>query len=384
MQTATSLLSSLLLGFLLTISVVTSGLAQTDLAPVSKEDLKETLRQLEQFPPNPCDLKPEDAKTEAKLNSQLYVKTLAVLEQDLNNENGSSSIPLARVEASLVTLFGRHQGEDSEHTASPVSYELLDLRPILVLKLSVHSQERLFVLEHKGQRAGQNPRWQAVDLQAYDDDKNEAPISWRKLALVPLYSGKSSKMRFLSSITRGGCAGSFGVSYSAYEWDPENTDGALEKVIDIHGFLGSDNKVPDFPQIGRLKTAGTLITLPYCQFSVIDTWDNPSLCMVDTYNLSTRVSFQNRRYNRPDLVPVIQIFKHIGDREYPAIRAYTSSDAIANRILKELQPRAGSEEIKTRSLRSDLERITLSDLVNQSTFIVRKMGKGWKIVGFKN
>src|ERR1017187_3212938 len=86
--------------------------------------------------------------------------------------------------------------------------------------------------------------------------------------------------------------------------NPEG-NGDLELIIKQAGALGLDDKVPGFAQIGEFRTVGSSITLPYCWFSPIDTWDNPSLCAVDSYDLSgDRVRFRSHTYNRPDLVPV--------------------------------------------------------------------------------
>lgn len=38
--------------------------------------------------------------------------------------------------------------------------------------------------------------------------------------------------------------------------------------------------------MGDLKTNGSAIMLPYCWSSPIDTWDNPSLCAADSYDIS--------------------------------------------------------------------------------------------------
>jgi len=39
--------------------------------------------------------------------------------------------------------------------------------------------------------------------------------------------------------------------------------------------------VHGFAQIGEFRAEGSSINLPYCWFSPIDTWDNPSLCAID-------------------------------------------------------------------------------------------------------
>jgi len=87
--------------------------------------------------------------------------------------------------------------------------------------------------------------------------------------------------------------------------------GTLREIIEQDGAFGLDDEVPGFAQIGELQTQGALMTLPYCWFSALDTWDNPSLCAVDTYDVARdKVRFETRRYNRPDLVPIAKAIEH--------------------------------------------------------------------------
>ena len=92
--------------------------------------------------------------------------------------------------------------------------------------------------------------------------------------------GPSGKARFLAKFGHVGCAGSTGVAYDAREWNPGRF-GGLARIIKQSGAFGLEDKVPGFPQIGELKTDGVRVTLLYCWFSPIDTWDNPILCPVD-------------------------------------------------------------------------------------------------------
>jgi len=141
-------------------------------------------------------------------------------------------------------------------------------------------------------------------------------------------------------------------------------------------------KVP-FPAAGVLKTEGTRISLPYCQFTGIDTWDNPSLCMVDTYDISgDAVTFVDRRYNRPDLVPVAKVLEYAKAHDLPALRAYCISDTLARKMLSELGSGYGFDaELETLPLSARRERVrpAYSDAPG---FVVEKRVDRWLVVSF--
>jgi hypothetical protein len=68
------------------------------------------------------------------------------------------------------------------------------------------------------------------------------------------------------------------------------------------------------------------ITIPYCWFSAIDTWDNPSMCAADIYDLShDDVRFVSRAVNRPDLLPIAKALEYVSKHDYPAVLAYCAS-----------------------------------------------------------
>jgi hypothetical protein len=121
--------------------------------------------------------------------------------------------------------------------------------------------------------------------------------------------------------------------------------------------------------IGLFRTEGSLVTLPYCWYSAIDTWDNPSLCAVDTYDISgDAVRFRSRTYNRPDLLPIAKAIEYARERDYPAVLAYCTSGDVARRLVRDIPPRFfagvlqvtrtanGKEHIEMESYRFDVEK----------------------------
>ncbi len=201
------------------------------------------------------------------------------------------------------------------------------------------------------------------------------------IELFELHRGPSGNARFLARIKPFGCAGSVGLVYEAREWNPEGI-GSLERIIHQAGALGLDDNVEGFPQIGELRTEGTLITLPYCQFSAIDTWDNPSLCAVDTYDLSgDDVKFQSRAYNRPDLVPVAKAIEYAQERDFAAARGYCASSEIADRLVRELPSHFFAVDIQVNATGKSSERVELGD-GPVYWLDVEKRQSGWVVVDF--
>jgi hypothetical protein len=171
------------------------------------------------------------------------------------------------------------------------------------------------------------------------------------------------------------------VVYEAREWNPEGI-GSLEKIIHQEGALGLDDNVEGFPQIGDLRTDSSLITLPYCRFSAIDTWDNPSLCAVDTYDLSgDDVKFQSRVYNRPDLVPVAKAIEYAQERDFAAVRGYCASSEIADRLVREMPPHFFAGEIQVNASGKGSERVELGDGPAYWLEVEERQGS-WVVVDF--
>jgi hypothetical protein len=188
-------------------------------------------------------------------------------------------------------------------------------------------------------------------------------------------------------MTGGGCAGSFGQRYAIEEWNPVREE-YLSEAISQTGASGLEaspehppTKEDPFPTVGVLKTDGTRITLPYCEFTQLDTWDNPSLCMVDTYDVSGDVVvFLGRRYNRPDLVPVAKALGYAKAHDLPALRAYCASDAVARKILRE-GGYGFDAELETVRLGAGRERVRAA-YSDDAGFLVEKRGNRWLVVSF--
>jgi len=218
--------------------------------------------------------------------------------------------------------------------------------------------------------------------------KPEGGYDW--LDLFPLARGPSQKARFLAKFGSAGCGSGVGVGYYAYGWDPQS--GILDEFVKLEGaqsqFDAADklqgSAEGSFPPIGKLQTEGPIITLPFCQFSAVDTWDNPSLCAVYSYDISgDRPKFIGSVWNRPDLLPIAKAIEHAAAHDYPAVLAYCGSPDVASRIVREMPPSVlGVAGFEIKRISEVLKRVELGD---GPTFLfdVEKQGDRWLVVGFQ-
>ncbi len=229
------------------------------------------------------------------------------------------------------------------HEENRFHFQLINLPPALVVKMKVRTHETFFVLGIPQEDSRKpNRLWRRVGS---DNVSDEHDVPQASLDLYPLHRGPSGNARFLAKLISSGCAGSIGVAYDAREWDPTGS-GSLDQIIKQAGSFGLSEE-PEFPYIGELRTEGSQITLPYCWFSPIDTWDNPRLCAVDTYDLSSdNIQFRSRVYNRPDLLPIAKALEYAEQRDYRAVLGYCASSQVAHRLVREVPPHAGAENLR--------------------------------------
>jgi hypothetical protein len=268
-------------------------------------------------------------------------------------------------------------------------FQVLDLEPILLIQLSLQSHARYFVYAKPATWDGKrNVSWH----QAGADDvtfEHDVPRTW--LTIYPLSRGPSGNPRFLASFGVSGCAGSYGTVYDVREWRPGTSDYGLEQVIKQEGAVGLDDRregervsaKQPFPLAGKLETGGPRLSLPYCWFSALDTWDDPSLCAADTYDLSRdEVRFDSRIYNRPDLAPIAKAIEYAGKRDLRAVRGYCTSDAVARSLVGYGPLPVTAEDLSVRKIGQDRERVRLDEEANIS-FEVVKRGTEWRVSSFR-
>jgi hypothetical protein len=346
------------------------------------ESFRAWLQKLEELSPDPCG--PHSGKDHSDGGNAefwLFERAADILEEKVNatlesNESAESraSDALEELEAMSSEINADWPDENRFH------FQILSVPPVLVVKMTFRTDGRYFVFARPEEDiAGKtNQLWQQVGA---DEESLEHDFPTFSLELFALHRGPSGNARFLAKTEHTGCAGSIGVAYDAREWDPQGL-GRLDKIIEQAGALGLDDAVPGFPQIGELRTEGPLVSLPYCSFSAIDTWDNPSLCVLDTYDLSgDEAKFQSRVYNRPELEPVAKVIEYAQKRDYSALLGYCASAEVAADLVRKIPPRLFAEEIRVTDVGSGRKRVELGE-ESPYWFEVQERQGGWVVAAF--
>ena len=357
---------------------------QTASRPQPQDVFRQSLQELAAYSPDPCGppYGNENNWHTSDIESRLFDAAQNIVADALNDSTAArapkdrASAALKRLEDESARINAGWPEENRFH------FELLEVAPALVVKMGVRSHERFFVFGiFEGATGKAHAMWSEIGS---DEEGLAYPeVARSYLSLFPLHRGPSGNARFLAKFGLVGCAGSIGVAYDAREWNPKRIAG-LAQIIKQSGAFGLDDKVPGFPQIGDLKTEGLRVTLPYCWFSPVDTWDNPSMCAVDTYDLSgDRTKFISRSYSWPDLLPVAKAIEYAEKRDYGALLGYCGSVQVADSMMRDLPPfvYAGAA-IHVTPMANGRKRVELGDGPDYR-FDVEKRNGRWLVVAFK-
>lgn len=271
-------------------------------------------------------------------------------------------------------------------------FEVLDVAPALVVKMTYRNRARfsLFAVPELDDRNKANTLWKSFS--AADDGSSEPKGGYDWLDLLSLQRGPSNRPRFLAKFGDAGCGSGVGTTYYAYEWDADNF-GEVTQLVKLQGAVNLEEPVEkgrssgkglsnSFPPIGELRTDGPLISLPYCWFSAIDTWDNPSLCAVDSFDVSgDNVRFVGRITNRPDLVPVAKVIEYGQTHDYPAVLAYCASPQVARQIVRDVPPFVFAGDLKITRVDDKKERVEIG-VEKVFRVDVEKRGRRWLVASW--
>jgi hypothetical protein len=343
----------------------------------SAQDTRDLLLKIGKFSPDPCGPPYEIDQDTSHLEASIFDKVTESVIQALNTSSGAPVAPRKRAEEALARLERISAETDlSWPPETRLQLQILDILPALVLKATIRTDARFFVFGIPEEDSGKpNRLWRLIG------SDEESVVPRLDLELYPLRQSPGGNPRFLAKFIRSGCAGSVGVAYDAREWDPKG-NGSLEQIIKLSGAFGLDDKVPGFEQIGTLHTEDSMITLPFCTFTAIDTWDNPSLCAEDTYDVSgDEVRFQARRYNRPDLVPIAKALEYAEKRDYPAVLAYCASEQVAHSLVSRVPPSVIAEDLTVTHTGTGEEHVEFGS-EGAYRFEVAQRNGWWVIVGF--
>lgn len=338
--------------FLVNVLAVFAWPVQLRCAPVaanSVQNTREALQKLVGHPPDPCEIGIDDDVV--KYSREAFRQTVQFVSDALNETSlGSAaqraSAALMKVEAMSAEANTKWPAENRFH------FQVLDVAPVLVVKMSLGTIETFYIFAiHEKDSFEPFRKWHeaGTDELAYGD--KEPMRSW--MDVFPLQRGPSGRARFLAHASFTGCAGSLGVEYEAHEWDAEY--GIYNEILKQEGAFGMDEAADGrhptakdpFAPIGKLKVNGPTVQLPYCTWSPIDFWDNPSLCALDTYDFSRdSVRFISRAWNRPELVPIARALEYAAKREYPATLSYCASPSVAHRMVREVPDISAAENPK--------------------------------------
>jgi hypothetical protein len=341
----------------------------------SRPDFRQLLEKIAPFSPDPCD----GFQDSSDLESDAFQRAAEIVTEGLN-EAAAPGSPLERATVALKKL-GRMSAEINAAWPEDnrFSFEVLDLPPVLVVKMGLRTHETFFAFGRPKEKGGNESQAWHSSSSIEGIVERTAFRSW--VALYPLHRGPSQHARFLASVSSMGCAGfTTGITYGAYEWTPAGS-GYLEPIIKQGGSFGLA-PVSGFPQIGALRTEGSSITLPYCWFSPIDTWANSSLCAVDRYDISgDQVRFRSRTYNRPDLVPVAKAIEYAEQRDFYAVLSYCASSLIALTLVSEIPPSFFADDIRVTRTGTGKERVELGWEPKYRLDVEMRDGR-WQVVAF--
>lgn len=364
------------LACLLLVIVATGRCCFAQAASDTLPDFQQLLQKIVAHGPDPCGAISDATSWNSEgIEGSLFSEAADAVVRNLNA--GATTSPRERAAEALKRL---EKMSAEINVAWPdenrFHFEISEFSPVLVAKVSIRTQADVLVFGVPQFQEGKpNRLWRQVS--AYSTSANhQSPQT--SIAIFPLHRGPSGNVRFLAHFDYSACAGGFGVGYEAFEWDGK-FDFATE-ILDQQGEFGLEAPKA-FPVIGELRTKGALLTIPYCWSSAIDYWDNPSLCSVDTYDLSRDdVRFRSRRYNRPELVPIAKAMEYAGEHNLQAVRGYCGSEEIARRLVREIPDISGASDPKIARTGSGRERVVFVDA--GSYFDVEKQADGWVITAF--
>lgn len=356
--------------------------------------IAQLLRQLTSAPPDTCMAPPLKDLYPDQIEDSILDETGELVVQQLNL--GGPELPAARDRATealnqIMALSGK--ANPAWDIESRFHFEFLSIPPALVLRVGIATHEDYFIFGIPAISPSGKPDrlWEKLGEDQLDLE-GQAPRVWMKL--YPLHRGPSGNPRFLAAIGYTGCAGSSGILYDIQEWNTADADS--QQIVKQKGSFGmdeeADGKTPTpkdpFAPIGKVETKGPIVALPYCWFSAIDTWDNPSMCALDTYDLSgDTVKFRSRTYNRPDLLPIAKAIEYAQNHDFRAVRGYCASDDVARAIIEVVPPFYFAGELQVIPVTPEHERVVMgSELVHVGAqgdeFDIEKRNGEWLVVKF--
>ena len=354
------------------------------------QHFRQTLQMVASDPPDTCaGYYTEGPK--ARVESTLFSLANDIVTAELN---ATPAGPKPPVERAIEALKNLERMSAKINAAWPKEnrfhFQVLDISPVIVIGVSFRARARFFVVGiHEDPKWNPKRLWVNVgnDEESLDPTRIECRF---KIDLYPLHRGPSGNARFLAMFSYIPYSGiTQGIVYDAMEWNPKYS-GHIEQIIEQKGEFGLD-EVPDghspaandpSAPVGVFRTDGSLITLPYCWRSPIDTGDHPDMCAVDSYDLSgDDLKFRSRAYNQPDLLPIAKAIEYAEKRDYQAVLGYCSSDDIAHRMVRDLPYSVYAGDLQITRKSEGKEHVEMG-FPNLYHFDIEERDGRWLIVAF--
>jgi hypothetical protein len=223
---------------------------------------------------------------------------------------------------------------------------------------------------------------------------NRVPVDgfapYEQVDLVPI--GHSDTPRFLVTTWTAGCSGAgSSVHYQAYELRPEENrpDLLFERI----GEIGDDDY---WPGTGKAddKTSGSsppdtyhisskTMMLPWCERSLIDTWDHADLCYVETYDIDPAgIRFRSLRSNQPDLETIVKASTYALAHDERALQGYTVNRQVAEQLEREMPVFFFKDGIDVVPLSGGRETVDfMVDGKSVIKFALERKGGAWRVAG---
>lgn len=365
--------------FLLALLAAAGAAAQGQRPPEPLPTFESLLKKIASAPADPCDWQNPDLSGRSDLEFRIFNEADKAVVAKLNESPiaSPSAVP-SRATAALRQLQGvsaeANKGWPEDRR---FQFKVIELPPGLLVKMTFRNWATFSYFAHP--EVDENtPVSLWHDLAAADSRRSMAAGLSAGLDLFPLHRGPSNRPRFLAVFYTSWCNGpSGGISYSAYEWNLQDA-GMLSWLIRIEGEMNLAD-----PNRG-LRTEGALIRLPYCWRSAVDTWDSPSLCATNSYDLSgDRVRLVGNDYNLPDLLPVARAIQYAQAGDYPAVLAYCGSAEVARQIVQSIPPNvSGIPFFTVKQIGASRKSVDLGS-GPEFHFEVEKRGDRWLVVSFR-
>ncbi len=344
--------------------------------------IEELLKALAPAPGDACDFPDKDREGTpfSDLEYQLFQQADKAIAQGLN-EKSSAASTLEKLERLSAEINKKWSDERQFH------FQVIGLQPAVLVKMTYRNRATFSFFVRTS-----SDSWRTVG--ALHDHRNMPTGGYESLDLFALARGPAHRPRFLARFSDAGCGSGVAVGYYAYEWNPQSTTASLDEIIKLEGAASQLDAIGEsvysprdqehsFLPIGELKTESPLITLPYCWFSGIDTWENPNLCAVNSYDISgDRVRFVSTAYNRPDLLPIAKAIEHAKAHDYPAVLAYCGSAAVARKFMEGIPSFDSAGGLHVRKIGPLTKTVKLGEEPTLE-FNVEKRGDRWLVVAFR-